>query len=164
MSDMHFDAPWGWKLKVSTTLACFVVGVPAIYQLALGRWIGIVLTAVLASSVPFLIRGYTVTATHLEIQRLFWTTRWPLIGLREVYARPGVMAWSWRTWGNGGLFAIHGWFSNGQLGRYRAFVTDPDRAVVLRFTDSTVVVSPDDPARLVHALQGAISKASLQPR
>jgi hypothetical protein len=151
--DPHFTAPWGWKLKVSTGLACFVLGVPAVFQLSQGHFIGVVLAFVLLSCTPFIIRGYTLTPTHLEIHRLGWTTRWPLDGLREVFARPGVMAWSWRTWGNGGLFAIHGWFRNHQLGRYRAFVTDPDHAVVLRWPQETVVVSPGEPERFVRALQ-----------
>jgi hypothetical protein len=63
------------------------------------------------------------------------------------------MAHSWRIWGNGGLFAIHGWFQNRELGRYRAFVTDPDHAVVLRWPQVTVVVSPGEPARFVQVLQ-----------
>jgi hypothetical protein len=150
----RFSAPWGWKLKVSTAVACFVIGVPAVFQLAQGHVIGVVLAVVLLSMLPFIVRGYTLTATHLEIHRLGWTTRLPLDGLRQVFARPGVMAWSWRIWGNGGVFAIHGWFSNGQLGRYRAFVTDPDRSVVLRWPETTVVISPGDPDRFVRAIVG----------
>ena len=45
-----------------------------------------------------------------------------------------------------------GCFWNRKLGRYRAYVTDPKRAVVLRFDDRVVVVSPDCPAEFVAAV------------
>ena len=157
----HFSAPWGWQLKISTAVACFVIGVPAVFQLAQGHFIGVLLAVLLLSMLPFIVRGYTVTPTHLEIRRLGWTTRWPLDGLRGAVARPGVMARSWRVWGNDGVFAIHGRFSNGQLGRYRAFVTDPDRTVVLRWPEATIVVSPGDPDSFVRTLA---HRTSLPPR
>jgi hypothetical protein len=156
---MDFTAPWGWKLKVSTAIACFVIGVPMAYQLAQGRVIGGLLAAVLLGALPFVIRGYTLTPTHLEIHRLGWTTRWPLEGLRDVGFQPGAMAWAWRVWGNGGVFAVHGWFRNSRLGPFRAFVTDTDRTVVLRFADQTVVVSPGDPDRFVQVLSVQAAKA-----
>jgi Bacterial PH domain len=153
---MTFSAPWGWPLKLSTALACVVVGVPAVYQLSQGRATGVFLGLALLATLPFIVRGYTLTAPHLEIHRLGWTTRWPLDGLREASARPGAMARSWRLWGNGGLFAIHGWFSNGPLGRYRAFVTDPDRTVVLWLPTAVLVVSPGDPESFVRALMARV--------
>ena len=41
------------------------------------------------------------------------------------------MRWSLRTFINGGLFSFSGWCYSSLLGAYRAFVTDPNRAVVL---------------------------------
>ena len=55
------------------------------------------------------------------------------------------MARSFRTFGNGGLFAITGRYRKRALGAYHAYVTDSDRTVVLRFPSLTLVVSPDDP-------------------
>jgi hypothetical protein len=156
---MHFSAPWGWKLKVSTALACFVVGVPAVYQLAQGHFIGFVLAVVVLSGLPFMILGYSLTPTHLVIHRLGWTTRWPLDGLRAAAVLPRAMAWSWRLWGNGGIFAVHGWFRNQQLGRYRAFVTDTDHTVVLWLPDVTLVVSPGDADAFVRALAARVDGA-----
>lgn len=150
---MSFDAPWGWSLKMTTGIFSFVGGVPTIYQLAQGRWIGVVLAVIVLGALPFMVRGYTVTSRELEIHRLGWTTRIPLAGLRDASARPGVMRGSWRLWGNGGIFAIHGWFSNAALGRYRAFVTDTRRTVVLTWPDRIIVVSPDDPGRFVAAVE-----------
>ncbi len=52
------------------------------------------------------------------------------------------MKGSIRTFGNGGLFCFSGRFRNRKLGSYRAFATDPKLAVVLRFPDKIVVVTP----------------------
>ena len=40
-----------------------------------------------------------------------------------------------------------------RLGRYRAWVTDPRRAVVLEFPDRTIVVSPGRPHLFVDELR-----------
>jgi hypothetical protein len=57
-----------------------------------------------------------------------------------------------RTCGNGGLYSFTGWYWNQELGRYRAFVTDHAKIVVLRYPESTVVVSPGDPEGFVKAV------------
>ncbi|MGD9599211.1 MAG: PH domain-containing protein [Steroidobacteraceae bacterium] len=62
---------------------------------------------------------------------------------------PGEMRGSVRLFGNGGLFAITGWFWNRRLGRYRAFATDPDRAVLLEFARGKVLVTPHDPQAFI---------------
>ena len=58
---------------------------------------------------------------------------------------------SLRTWGIGGVFSFSGHFVN-TLGRYRAFVTDPQRTVVLRLSRGILVVSPDRPEDFVDAV------------
>ena len=62
------------------------------------------------------------------------------------------MARSLRIFGNGGLFSVCGRFRNRELGHYRAFVTDPKNAVVLRFGEQTIVISPEGPKEFVEAL------------
>ena len=66
-------------------------------------------------------------------------------GLKSAEVDTEAMSKSIRTFGNGGLFCFAGIFNNNRLGSYRAFATDPKRAVVLRFSDRTVVVTPDQP-------------------
>jgi hypothetical protein len=51
--------------------------------------------------------------------------------------------------GNGGLFSFTGVFRSPKLGRYRAYVTDPARTVILRFAERIAVVSPEDPDAFV---------------
>jgi hypothetical protein len=77
----------------------------------------------------------------------------PLAGLQKVEQEPQAMHRSLRLLGNGGAFSISGWFWNKRLGTYRAFVTDLNRCVVLRFHDRRVVLSPDRPEAFVAALR-----------
>ena len=147
-----FAAPWGRSLWISTAIGCFVVGVPMVFQLLNGRLIGWLLLAVLLVPLAGAVRGYTITGTHLDVARLGWTTRWPLAGLQSATVEPGVMARSFRTFGNGGLFAMTGRYRNARLGAYRAYVTDSERTVVLRFPGVTLVVSPDDPQAFTRAM------------
>ena len=148
-----FGAPWGKGLRMSTAVGCFVVGVPMAFQLLNGRLVGWLLLLVLLVPLVCTVRGYTITDSELEVARLGWTSRWPLAGLQSATVERGVMARSFRTFGNGGLFAITGRFRNQRLGAYRAYVTDSERTVVLRFPSLTLVVSPDDPEAFVRAIE-----------
>ncbi|HXZ86218.1 MAG TPA: PH domain-containing protein, partial [Myxococcota bacterium] len=69
----------------------------------------------------------------------------------EVRADAQAMTGSMRLFGNGGLFSFTGLFQSRTLGRYRAFVTDPARAVVLRTARRVVIVSPAEPQAFVEA-------------
>ncbi len=57
-----------------------------------------------------------------------------------------------RTCGNGGMFSFTGWYWSRPLGHFRAFVTDLNRTVVLRFADRTLVVSPEHPEEFVREI------------
>jgi hypothetical protein len=100
----------------------------------------------------FNVRGFAVQGRELLIQRMLWQTRFPLEELQKAYADPTAMKASLRLAGNGGFLAFTGWFRSKKLGRYRVFVTDPARCVVMEFKDRTFVVSPDDPQAFVEAL------------
>jgi hypothetical protein len=76
----------------------------------------------------------------------------PLAGLKSAEVMPRAMSGSLRICGNGGAFSFTGWFRNKPLGYYRAFVTDLNRTVVLRFEKRTVVVSPAEPEEFVRKL------------
>jgi hypothetical protein len=74
------------------------------------------------------------------------------------------MSYSIRTFGNGGLFSISGLFRNKTLGSYRAYATDPKRAVVLKYKKRTIVVTPDRPdvfaARIESIVHGTTSASA----
>ena len=150
---MQFGAPWSRELKVLTTSGVLVMGVPIAIQMAHGLWVlSSLLVAMLLVIASLCVRGYELAPGELRVKRLFWSTIWPLDPSTRARVKPFAMKGSWRTWGNGGLFAISGHFSGSGLGRYRAFVTDPARTVVLETRQGIVVVSPDRPDEFVAAV------------
>jgi hypothetical protein len=151
-----FRAPWGTELTVLTLLSsATILGAAAVAWSRGGSVVAALLLVILAIPLALTIRGYALAPGELRIRRLWWDTRWPLDGPIKASVRPQVMARSWRLWGNGGMFAISGHFSNAALGRYRAFVTDFKRTVVVETPRGIVVVSPDRPDQFVAAVEDA---------
>ena len=149
----EFSAPWSRSLRrltatavivlVSVTLASLLV-TPRLPLPARVALVGAPLLVLLLAPL-FMVRGYIVTESQIEVRRLGWRTVLPLAGLAAVTGEPEGMRGSLRLLGNGGLFAICGWFWNRRIGRYRAYATDPERAVLLRYRDGTkVVLTPHD--------------------
>ena len=156
----HFRAPWDNWVRTTTSLSALLLfGIPAVVWLTVGRahgdaWLLWLLPPiVLLGALPFAVTGYRLCHDELWIDRPGRTTRVSLDGLKRVEAIPGVMAWSLRTLGNGGLFAFCGYFRNRALGPYQAFVTDGSRTVVLSFDRRTVVVSPEPVNHFVTSLK-----------
>lgn len=162
---MAFRAPWSRKLSYSTLAFILILfgfstmGRTGIHHAGL-------ITAFMISGVPlviasgsslFMIRGYIVTRDTLFVQRFLWHSRIDLSNLRSYEVDPSAMSGSTRTLGNGGLFCIAGYFHNKKLDNYHAFATDPKLAVVLRFTDTTIVVTPDNPEQFVSALKEIVA-------
>jgi hypothetical protein len=159
---LHFKAPWGRSLKgmsIFITLICIGVSISGFFaaQLrdhGLDFWIhAMTPILILLVSLPFVIRGYTITEEALLIHRLLWDTRLPLADIRSAEAQSEAMAKSLRTFGNGGLYSFTGWYRNKALGNYRAFVTDLKRTVVLHCKTRCIVISPDDPEDFVEAMK-----------
>jgi hypothetical protein len=151
-----FRAPWGGELTALTVIStALILAVSGFIWWQGGRLTPAFVLLVLALPLMLTVRGYEVVRGELRIRRLFWDTRWPLDAPITASVRPNVMARSWRIWGNGGMFAVSGWFSNSALGRYRAFVTDFTRTVVLDTPRGIVVVSPDQPDAFVAAIERA---------
>ncbi len=164
-----FSAPWGRFLKVTTGLSSLILVVMAAIGAFAGPcnntiWIVAMVAiplSILFAAGLFTIRGYALTSDTLLIRRLFWNTRVGLSGLQSVTKDAEAMSQSTRRWGNGGMFSVTGKFENDRLGSYRAFVTDPARCVVLRFSDRTVVVTPGQPDDFVSALKPQEHRMSL---
>ncbi len=158
-------APWPLSIRVVSLVTTLALGgasfaawhvIPrgtrAPFAETFGTWIAFVPGIVLLGALLFVVRGYEIASDGLRIQRLLWPTYREWFGLVEAWHDPAAMKGSLRLWGNGGLFAVTGYYRNRGLGTYRAFVTDPRRAVVLRFSDRVVVVSPEDPRVFLQAL------------
>ena len=118
---------------------------------------------VLAGTLPFVIRGYVLQERTLFINRLGWRTCVDLTALRSVQADPNAMRGSLRLLGSGGLFGFFGVFRNRPLGVYRAYATDPQRAVVLKLSGRTVVVTPDDPDAFVAEVRRRVGITDAPP-
>ena len=115
-------------------------------------WLALLPLAIILICAVFTVRGYSITNNALLIDRLFWTTRIPLTEFQSAKFDPDATRGSIRTFGNGGFFSFTGYFRSKELGSYRAFMTDRRRAVVLRFLDRVVVVSPDRPQDFVETI------------
>ena len=148
----HFDAPWSGTLKLLTTLFCAVLLVAATQVGPVGAAAIVGLLAVCAA---LAVRGYSVGGGELLVHRLGWTSRFDLARLTSADVAPGATRGSIRTFGIGGLFGFIGRFRNTTLGPYRAYVTDPANAVVLRLGRETIVVTPEHPAEFVAAIDSA---------
>ena len=132
-------------MSVFTVVIISAVAIPILLKNPMGWLVALILPA----AALFIIRSYTIEPNTLAIQRLLWTTRLPLSGLQSAEVVPDVMRGSLRLFGNGGMLSITGLYRNRALGNYRAFVTDLNRTVVLRFPKRTIVVSPENPDRFV---------------
>ncbi len=157
----RFDAPWALRLRSTTTIAslallalpfAFYAVQPEKGLLVPGIASVIGCTAIALGSL-FIIRGYRLDANGLHVERLVWADRIPLDDLRAAWADHEATEKSTRLFGNSGFFCIAGLFSNRKLGRYRAFATDPVRAVVLDLSRRKVVVTPADPWEFQAALR-----------
>ena len=149
----EFSAPWSRSLRLLTTFSVLLLLILVLTGLLWGprqSWVwrmamvGVPL-AVLLGSLAFMVRGYVLTESRIEVRRLWWSTVLPFAGLAAVTGEPQGLRGSLRLFGNGGLFAFSGWFWNRRIGRFRAYATDPERSVLLRYRDGRqVVVTPHD--------------------
>jgi hypothetical protein len=152
-------AAWTTSLKIMSAIGVVLLIVvdysaaqtipPHGFAHALGTAVVCIPPLILLFSALFVVRGYGIDRTHLRVRRLLWSTELRIADVKNVWHDPGAMKGSSKTFGNGGLFSVTGYFRNRALGPYRAFVTDPRQAVVLVLTDKTVVISPAQSQRFV---------------
>ncbi len=159
----YYSAPWGKLLKsisVFATLIC--VGASVILLLNADSGVESVRVMLICAALPLLIlvaaglltiRGYAVSADEIVVQRPVWSRRFERSRLQSATVDATALHGSIRLFGNGGLYSFSGIFRSPALGRYRVYVTDPSRCVVLRFSDRAVVVSPEDPAAFVRDVE-----------
>lgn len=158
MTVIEFRAPWDHAVRVSTAkwlaalagLMCVALAGPARLPMCVIFLLVAVPPLILAGAMVTRVRGYTLTEDTIIVRRGFGETRLPLAGLRSVNADAEAMrGWRLILFGNVGLFCLVGRFWSSKLGWYRAFVTDRSRAVVLRYADRTIVISPHDPQQFI---------------
>jgi hypothetical protein len=167
MSTQTFRAPWSRLLILTSTFSTVIIGAAAFGAFVIApetresyRWIilGLVLL-LLPIALLFVVRGYSIIDGKLQIHRFGWNTVIDLAGLKSAELNPLATKRSVRTFGNGGMFSITGWYYNKTLGAYRMFATDLQRTVVLRLANRTIVVTPDNPEEFVRQVKEAASQA-----
>lgn len=155
---IEFKAPWSRALRtisclaVAVLLAALIIG--GFAWLRTGGAIPLLIAIVpppiiLLVAVLCMVRGYVVTEDEIVVKRLGWVNRFSHAKLRSVHGDSEAMSSSLRLFANTGLLSYSGYFWNRKLGRYRAFATDPSRAVVLTYAKRKVLVTPDDPQRFI---------------
>ena len=157
MTTIEFRAPWSSTVRNVTVLSLVILALPVLIGIFVATEPSLPAAILLIGGPPLIVaetfagrvRGYTLAEDAITVRRGLWNTRLPLDGLRSVTGDAEAMRGSIRVFGNGGLFSITGRFWNRKLGWYRAFATDPSRAVVLRYAKRTIVITPHDPQHFI---------------
>lgn len=101
-------------------------------------------------------RGYEIADGELRIRRLVGTIAIPLESIVAARAAQGNdLKHATRVFGSGGVFGYYGKFHTSGLGNADWYMTNTKKAIVLRTATRTVLVSPDDGAGFLTALQAA---------
>jgi hypothetical protein len=113
------------------------------------------LAPVIIAAIWFAVRiqGYRVAGDELRIKLPLRAVRFPLAGLQSVTPDREALRGARKIMGNDGLRAITGRFRSKRLGRFHAYVTDTEHAVVLRWSDRCLVISPHQPSLFVDTVR-----------
>jgi hypothetical protein len=158
-------APIGTRVRMMTLLSIVAVVVVATvvpvlmlearhrppWPAFLTTWIAPVVVAIVWFTTR--IRRYRMVEAELQVELTFRTVRFPLEGLKDVTPDREALRGARKIIGNDGLRAISGRFRSKRLGRFHAYVTDGERAVVLRWPDRCVVISPDQPSWFIETVR-----------
>ena len=104
------------------------------------------------------VRRFRLQGAELLIERRWHTSRFPLAGLTAVDIDRDALRGAWKIWGTDGLGAYAGRFHSKKLGGFRAHLTDPERAVVLRWPASCLVISPKHPNEFADAVRARLAE------
>lgn len=154
---IEFRAPWSRGLRsisgiaVTALLAALVAGGYAWSRTGSVASLPAIVfpPIILLIAALCMVRGYVVTDEEIVVKRLGWANRFSHADLRSVHGDNEAMSASLRLLANTGLLSYSGYFWNRKMGRYRAFATDPSRAVVLTYAKRKILLTPDDPQRFI---------------
>lgn len=99
------------------------------------------------------IRRYRLAGNELRVELQFRTMRFPLAGLISASPDREAMRHAWKMYGNDGLGAVTGRFRSKRLGAFRVYLIDAEHAVVLRWPDRCLVISPQQHSFFVEAVR-----------
>lgn len=125
--------PWAKTIQVIAPLSGFLILIPT-----------------------FLIERSRISHFRIEDSVLILgRKRYPMAGLVDVSRDPEVLRRAVKLYGNGGIGSIRGKFRSKRLGTFYAFLTDTPTAVILKWPDKTVAVSPADPEFFIYTAKKA---------
>ncbi len=154
------SAPMGRRVVVTVFLglAAFLVGFAVNVYFAgvrnpghgntSGRAVGVLVPLVALLILAPLILVERNKVSHFSIEDdvlVLGKKRYPMEGLLQVSRDPDVIRGAMRKLGSGGLGSIRGNYWSKRLGNFEAFLTCTETAVVLRWPETVVAVSPADP-------------------
>ncbi len=157
----RFMAPWSALLSLITTFTVVLfMGWPIVLLIDEGRQAMFPAALIWVLTVGFLvwafraqsIRSYVLSGNRLIVERFGSDTEFALERMESVQVDPAAMKGIY-VMTNGGLFAFSGKkCRNSKLGVFEAYATDRKHSVVLRFPNHVLVVTPEDPAAFVEAV------------
>jgi hypothetical protein len=152
----HFCASLTLMLKVYTGGIVLIFLLAVVYELNAGRPLSaIALVGLVLIGALFSVQGYSVVDGKLLVHRGGWANTFDLKELRSVEVSPNVIIGSVSLCSTRGFFGLAGYLRNATLGRYRAYVTDGRKAVVLDIGGQKVVLSPDQPEEFAESVRAA---------
>jgi hypothetical protein len=94
-----------------------------------------------------------VASRQIQVHRPVGKAIIPLVSVQSARrAEPADCKGLRRTFGNGGLFGIYGYFDSPRLGAHRWFAARATNLIIVTAQDTAYVLSPDDPDRFLEAL------------
>lgn len=101
------------------------------------------------------IKGYSIDHHSIHIYRPIGTKSYKLDQFTEIITGLSHIKKSLtlRLWGNGGLFSITGLFWNKKLGKFKAYLSDPSKCIILIGATQKIAISPDPPEEFVKTLK-----------
>jgi len=159
--EKRYEAPWGksvWIVSLIVSVLLLVLPWASLVFTEVGRegklLFGLLPLLILGGAAWFAVFGYQLNPQQLLILHPGHSTPLALTEIVRAWHDPSATHNSTRQFGIGGLFCISGRFRNKRLGHYRAWVTDPDRAVVLEMANGEkAVISPAEPPRFLAELK-----------
>ena len=105
------------------------------------------------------VRCYRLAGDELVVERPFRSVRLPLAGLKEATHDRDAMRGAWKIRGNKGLGTTTGRFWSRRLGRFDAYLSDREHAVVLRWPGRCVVISPEQHSRFIETMRARTARS-----
>ena len=157
----YFRATWDRTTLVITVLVCLLLVIVAVLSQSL--LVTVLTTAIVGVAYAYSPTGYEVHGTDVVVRRPIGSVRLgPVQSARE--ASIDDLRFAFRLWGSGGLFGHFGLYRTSALGKCWWYVTNRRKSVVLQTPTTVAVISPEDVAGLLAALDApSESNAQLRP-